>query len=101
MSRYGQGRGGRPWRRLVQAVKERDLYTCQVCGRVTEEGDADHVVPLANGGSDDVSNLQWLCREPCHMDKTAREMGARPRVGVGADGYPVGWGPARGGAAKK
>src|SRR6478672_13294637 len=34
--RYGNGRGGRPWRRLGGGVKLRDQYTCQACGRVTE-----------------------------------------------------------------
>lgn len=89
MSKYGQGRGGRPWRRLAQSIKERDLYTCQKCGRVTQEGDVDHRIPLARGGTDDQSNLQYLCRSPCHADKTAREMGIRPVRGCDADGWPV------------
>lgn len=89
MSRYGQGRGGRPWRRLAQSIKERDLYTCQMCGRVTLEGDIDHRIPLARGGTDDPSNLQYLCREPCHAAKTAREMGIKPVVGCDSDGWPA------------
>ena len=72
-SRWGKGRGGRPWRRLVEAVKRRDQYTCQACGRVTEEGDCDHIVPESKGGKTEMGNLQWLCRAPCHADKTARE----------------------------
>src|SRR5690606_24701270 len=79
--RWGKGRGGRPWRRLVEAVKRRDKYTCQACGRVTEDGECDHIVPLSQGGTDDLSNLQWLCREPCHRVKTARE-------GSGASNHP-------------
>jgi 5-methylcytosine-specific restriction protein A len=79
--RWGKGRGGRPWRRLVEAVKRRDQYTCQSCGRVTEDGECDHIVPLSQGGTDDLSNLQWLCREPCHRAKTARE-------GSGASNHP-------------
>lgn len=52
----------------------RDMYTCRSCGRVTDkrEGEVDHRTPLAQGGSDDASNLQWLCIE-CHKLKTARE----------------------------
>ena len=72
-SRWGKGRGGRPWRRLVEAVKRRDQYTCQACGRVTEEGDCDHIVPESKGGKTEMGNLQWLCREPCHAEKTERE----------------------------
>lgn len=56
----------------------RDLYTCQACGRVTDkrEGEVDHRTPLAEGGSDDAENLQWLCIE-CHRLKTQRENGQR------------------------
>jgi len=91
--RYGQGRGGRPWRRLVEAVKRRDQYTCQACGHITEQGECDHIVPIAKGGTDDLSNLQWLCKEPCHADKTAREaaeaQGGVGKVRIGADGWPI------------
>ena len=75
VERWGQGRGGRPWRRLRIEVFERDLYTCQVCGRVGREHelDADHVTPVSEGGTDDMDNLQTLCRTPCHRDKTTRE----------------------------
>ena len=74
---YGQGRGGRPWRRLVEAVKVRDRYTCQMCGRVTTEGAADHVIPCSQGGTDDLWNLQWLCNEPCHSEKSKAEAKGR------------------------
>ena len=73
VNRWGRGRGGRPWRRLVEAVKRRDQYTCQACGRVTEDGECDHIVPTSKGGRTEMANLQWLCREPCHAAKTARE----------------------------
>ena len=91
--RWGNGRGGRPWRRLVDAVKRRDQYTCQACGLVTEEGDCDHIIPAAKGGKDEMSNLQWLCREPCHREKTEREaaeaQGRTPKARIGADGWPI------------
>lgn len=63
------GRGGRPWRRLVEAVKLRDKYTCQRCGLITDDGQCDHIVPLERGGTDDPDNLQWLCVE-CHKIKS-------------------------------
>lgn len=94
MSRWGRGRGGRPWRRLVEAVKRRDLCTCRACGRITPDGDCDHIIPEAQGGKTEMSNLQWLCRVPCHAEKTAREAAAaqghklKPRIGV--DGWPIG-----------
>ena len=89
MNRYGNGRGGRPWRRTVERIKQRDGYRCRACGRVTIEGDVDHVIPLAKGGTDDDSNLAWLCRVPCHRDKTIRENGGKPKRAVDADGWPV------------
>ena len=36
--------------------------------------DWDHVIPLAMGGDDDLSNLQPLCRN-CHRSKTATDKG--------------------------
>lgn len=56
----------------------RDLYTCRICGRVADrgEGEVDHRIPLAQGGSDDASNLQWLCID-CHREKTERENAQR------------------------
>jgi len=58
-------------------IASRDFYTCRMCGRVTvDEGQVDHRIPLADGGSDDPSNLQWLCVE-CHRAKTEREKARR------------------------
>lgn len=69
---YGQGRGGRPWRRIKQQVHERDEWTCCKCGRTTMDLECDHIVNTAQGGTDDLNNLQSLCK-PCHSDKSAAE----------------------------
>lgn len=45
---------------LTRAVLERDGYTCRIDG-CTEHGPADtadHVIPRAMGGSDDLDNLR-------------------------------------------
>jgi 5-methylcytosine-specific restriction enzyme A len=64
---WGRGRGGRPWRRLREAVLLRDKYTCQHCGHVGVEGmEVDHIINKASGGTDELSNLQTLCRS-CHQ----------------------------------
>jgi 5-methylcytosine-specific restriction protein A len=52
---------------------------CLAAGRTTAATVPDHVVPLADGGADDDSNLQSLCA-PCHAVKTAAE--ARARAGA-------------------
>lgn len=72
---YGQGRGGRPWRRLRQRILDRDANLCQPCeraGRVTTATEVDHIVNRAAGGTDDESNLQSICT-PCHEAKTQQE----------------------------
>ena len=45
-------------------VWKRDRYQCQSCGKTENETSLtiDHIIPLANSGSNDISNLQTLCR---------------------------------------
>ncbi|MBV6624705.1 MAG: HNH endonuclease [Rivularia sp. (in: Bacteria)] len=52
-------------------VFERDKYQCQSCGKQKEEASLtiDHIIPLARGGSNDISNLQILCFT-CNRKKT-------------------------------
>jgi 5-methylcytosine-specific restriction endonuclease McrA len=54
-------------------VFERDKYQCQSCGQTAKETDLsiDHIIPLARGGQNDISNLQTLCRT-CNLGKTDR-----------------------------
>lgn len=47
---------------LRTAVKLRDNSRCRGCGMTDWESlQADHIVPRAMGGSDDIDNLQCLC----------------------------------------
>lgn len=71
-SKWGHGRGGRPWRRLKDKILIRDKHTCQHCYRVGGELELDHIVNVAIGGDDIESNLQILCKE-CHLVKTIGE----------------------------
>lgn len=52
-------------------VFERDKYQCQSCGKKQNETNLniDHIIPLARGGSNDISNLQTLCFQ-CNSKKT-------------------------------
>lgn len=66
---------GNDWTKLRNVIMRRDSYLCQVClavGRVTPAHAVDHIVPKANGGTDDPNNLQSICK-PCHTTKTAVE----------------------------
>jgi len=72
---YGQGRGGRPWRRLRESILQRDDYCCVPCkaeGRITLATEVDHITPQAEGGTDDRTNLQSICTT-CHEAKTKEE----------------------------
>jgi hypothetical protein len=53
-------------------VLARDKYRCLMCGRDKSEVslEVDHVIPVAEGGTDELSNLATLCR-PCNNGKSA------------------------------
>ena len=44
---------------------------CAQCGNGGQRLTIDHVVPLADGGSNDISNLQLLCG-PCNQRKGSK-----------------------------
>lgn len=54
-------------------ILERDASTCRACGATGAEAllEIDHIIARINGGSNDDSNLQVLCR-PCNRKKGAR-----------------------------
>ena len=46
---------------------------CELCKKVIKKAfDIDHIIPLAEGGTNDQENLQVLCK-PCHFEKTQTE----------------------------
>lgn len=66
-----------------RVVRARDHGICAACGVDTKAAhlgawELDHRIPLIDGGSKDLQNLQTLC-VPCHKAKTAREAGERAR----------------------
>ena len=71
---------GKVWRVKRLKILQRDDYLCQECKRngiVTAATDVDHIKSKAQGGTDEDSNLQSLCK-PCHKAKTIAE-----RAGAG------------------
>jgi len=65
---------GNSWRRLRRLVLNAEPL-CRECkrnGRIMLATEVDHIVPRANGGTNDFDNLQPLCKS-CHSRKTARE----------------------------
>jgi HNH endonuclease len=59
-------------RHLRVQVLARDGYRCLMCGRSKEEValEVDHVIPVADGGTDELHNLATLCRD-CNGGKSA------------------------------
>lgn len=54
----------------VRIILRRDRRTCYRCG--AEATEADHVVPIAEGGANDLSNGRAICA-PCHTEKSNEE----------------------------
>jgi len=69
-------RYGRAWRRIRAAyIAGHPLCEqCKAAGRLTPATEVHHVVPLADGGTHDDTNLMSLCKA-CHSSITAREGG--------------------------
>jgi 5-methylcytosine-specific restriction enzyme A len=54
-------------------VLERDRSQCQSCGKSDQQArlHIDHIIPLAKGGTNDLSNLHTLCQD-CNLSKSDR-----------------------------
>ena len=66
---------GYRWQQVRRRVLVRDKHQCRACKRkgiYVPAGEVDHIVPKSQGGSDDLSNLESLCRT-CHQVKTQGE----------------------------
>lgn len=64
-------RGGR-LTKIRERIAIRDEYTCQMCKRVTVNGEVDHKVSLHLGGQESDENRWWLCPD-CHAAKSKQE----------------------------
>lgn len=54
-------------------VFKRDAFTCQYCGKKAPDVilEVDHIIPVAEGGSNDMINLVTSCRD-CNRGKSAK-----------------------------
>lgn len=66
-----RGGNGWAWQRTRRAVLERDGYRCVACGAAGVRFEVDHIVPLANGGTNEPVNLRTLCIS-CHRARLKR-----------------------------
>lgn len=67
--------------RMRFEVFKRDGFTCQYCGRMTPEVvlEVDHIVPRAEGGSDEFYNLITACWD-CNHGKADVSLGDKAPV---------------------
>lgn len=63
--------------RMRNELAFRQKYLCFICEQLLPPVfDIDHIVPLNEGGTNEISNLQCLCKD-CHIDKSAKEAESR------------------------
>jgi len=50
-------------RAVEKRIYEKFHHCCAICDGETDfdEGEVDHIIPKTKGGTDEPSNLQWLC----------------------------------------
>jgi 5-methylcytosine-specific restriction endonuclease McrA len=61
------------------AVFERDAFRCSYCGATPQDARmvVDHIVPIADGGTDAMENLTTAC-QACNAGKAARRLEVLP-----------------------
>jgi 5-methylcytosine-specific restriction endonuclease McrA len=72
------GLSGGAWQTVRQKVLTRDMDSCYLCGG-PGANQVDHLVGVADGGSNDLSNLA-SCHAACHARKHRDPEWARGRV---------------------
>lgn len=62
-------------------VFKRDSFTCQYCGRMAPDVvlEVDHIVPVAEGGTNDIMNLITSCHD-CNSRKGKRKLSENEEV---------------------
>jgi 5-methylcytosine-specific restriction protein A len=85
---------GRIQGRAGVELRKRRLQLEPLCRECAKQGivraavTPDHIIALANGGTDTDDNVQCLCAEH-HDAKTAKDLGYKQRPTTGLDGWPL------------
>ena len=66
--------------RRAKRIIQRDNTRCHACGLLGTD-QADHLIPLCDGGTDDETNMAAIHATPCHETKTASERARATRRG--------------------
>lgn len=56
------------WQEIKQKALERARFRCERCGDAGVPLDVHHIISLSKGGTNDIDNLQVLCRK-CHSEE--------------------------------
>ena len=70
--KHRTGLSGWQQQQRAQRVIRRDNGICHVCGQPGAD-QADHVVPLSEGGADGEDQMRAIHETPCHERKTQAE----------------------------
>jgi 5-methylcytosine-specific restriction endonuclease McrA len=70
------------WKNARRYIRARDGDRCRVCDAsgVVQRMFTHHILPRAQGGTDDVKNLMLVCQS-CHMklEREAQQLAAKPK----------------------
>ena len=69
------GNGGSYTTEEWKAICERQAYRCACCGE-KRKLEVDHILPIAKGGRNDITNIQALCK-PCNLSKGTKHLDYR------------------------
>lgn len=73
-------KSGSRQQKRARYILDRDNGICHVCCKGGAD-EVDHVIPVAEGGADHISNLAPIHAKPCHAEKTQQEaQRARARI---------------------
>lgn len=77
----GRSDNSRPPQRVELRIYTKQNGVCPICNRVLRAGhwDLDHIKALINGGENREANLQAVCDDPCHSDKTKRDVAEKSK----------------------
>ena len=76
---------------MRERVLRRDHGLCQRClraNRVQAGNECHHIKPKAQGGTDDMENLETLCHD-CHEAADAKAQGRTSKTGFDVRGNPT------------
>jgi 5-methylcytosine-specific restriction protein A len=82
-----RGRKGQKLR-IQRLAREPMCRDCRAKGILRLASVPDHIIPLAQGGTDTDNNVRCLCDE-CHRKRTAEQFGMKYRPAIGKDGWPL------------